>query len=171
MKRYWTDEERAILREVYAAYPHCRGRQGAERSAALHRRFPGRTAAAIKNQILVLGLSVQKTSLSGKVFEYLTRHGPMDVKGIAEILGASIEKTTNAIGHLASKQAICPSPDKHCWQIVNGPTDGSRTQRQPDGTIGITEEDLEWMRRYRAQRDSRIARLRQVNAGGGPCHS
>jgi len=89
MKRYWTDEERAILREVYAAYPSCRGRQGAERSAALQRRLPGRTAGAIKNQILVLGLSVQKISLSGKVFEYLTRHGPMDVKGIAEILGTS----------------------------------------------------------------------------------
>ncbi len=180
MKRYWTDEERAILREVYAANPDCRGRAGAGRHAELLRRLPGRTWPSIHNQIVVMGLAhhgiptkqrKRAPVLSGRAYECLDRHGPLTVRGVAELLGTSIERATNAVGHLASKKAICPSPDKHCWQIVSGPTDWSRTQRQPDGTIGITDEDLEWMRRYRAQRDSRIARLRQVNAGGGPCHS
>jgi len=178
--RLWTDEERAILREVYAATPECRGRAGAGRHHELLRRLPGRTWPSIHNQIVMLGLAhpgtpskkkARSPGLAGRAYECLAKHGPLSVRGIAELLGTSLGRATKAVGHLAGKQAICPAPDKHCWQIVNGPTDGSRTQRQPDGTIGITEEDMAWMRRYRAQRDSRIARLRQVNAGGGPCHS
>ena len=168
MKRYWTDEERAILREVYAATPECRGRAGVGRHHELLRRLPGRTWPSIHNQIVVLGLAhpgiptkqrKRDPGLAGRAYECLTRHGPMSVRGVSELLGTSIERATNAVGHLASKQAICPSPDKHCWQIVSGPTDWSRAQRQPDGNIGITEEDLAWMRRYREQRARRLAQI------------
>jgi len=165
--RFWTDEERAILREVYAATPACRGRAGVGRHHELLRRLPGRTWPSIHNQIVMLGLAhpgtpskkkARSPGLAGRAYECLAKHGPLSVRGIAELLGTSLGRATNAIGYLAGKQAICPAPDKHCWQIVNGPTDGSRTKRRIDWNAGITEEDHEWMQRYREQRERRLVK-------------
>lgn len=172
--RLWTDEERAILREVYAANPVCRGRAGAGRHHELLRRLPGRTWPGIHNQIVMLGLAHPGTptkkkerspGLAGRVYECLTRHGALRARDIAELLGSSLGRVTNAIGHLASKQAICPSADKHSWQIASGEVGFRPLRRQTTNwEAGITEEDRAWMRKYREQRNRRIALMNQRHA-------
>lgn len=163
----WTDEEVAALREVYYAL-----QPGKRRKAALLRRLPGRTHNGIKAQILKLGLAhpenppvprVRDPGLAGKIYECLTRHGPMSTIELTEMLGLALHPVTSAVGHLMRRAAIVPMGSRpHRWRINTtppGPVRRANTTRRADETAGITPDDLEWMRHYREQRARRLAQM------------
>ncbi len=170
---YWTDEERATLREVYyAVLP-----PGQFRKPELLRRLPGRTYNAIRHQILTLGLThpeaqkwrrVRDPGLAGKIYEALTRHGPMSSAELTELLGLDLRLVTNAVGHLMRRSALVKEGSRpHRWRINTtppGPVRRANTTRRADETAGITPDDLEWMRHYREQRQRRLAQM-----GEQPC--
>lgn len=166
---YWTDEERATLREVYyAVLP-----PGQFRKPELLRRLPGRTYNAIRHQILTLGLThpeaqkwrrVRDPGLAGKIYEALTRHGPMSSAELTELLGLDLRLVTNAVGHLVRRSALVKEGSRpHRWRINTTPPGPVRRNRNPprraDESAGITEEDHAWMRRYRDQRARRMAQM------------
>lgn len=166
---YWTDEERATLREVYyAVLP-----PGQFRKPELLRRLPGRTYNAIRHQILTLGLThpeaqkwrrVRDPGLAGKIYEALTRHGPMSSAELTELLGLDLRRVTNAVGHLMRRSALVREGSRpHRWRINTTPPGPVRhtPPRRVDWGVVITEEDHEWMRRYREQRERRLAKMEQ----------
>jgi len=160
-KNLWTEEEVATLREICTTLP-----PGGKLKAALLRRLPGRTHSAIKNQIRMLGLAhpekppkrrVRDPGTSGKIYECLTRHGPLSVPDLAELMGLPVHSVTNCVGHLVRRSAIVPEgPRPHRWAIAAHPPGPVRRNTRPAETAGITTEDLEWMRRYREQRERRL---------------
>ena len=169
MKSYWTDDEIATLREVYyAVLP-----PGQFRKPELLRRLPGRTYSAIKQKIITLGLAhdgiqkwrrVRDPGLAGKIYEALTRHGPMSSAELTELLGLDLCRVTNAVGHLMRRSAIVPEGSRpHRWRMNTTPPGPVRRNRNPprpaDESAGITEEDHAWMRRYREQRARRLAQM------------
>lgn len=161
-KRYWTDEELATLREVYAALP-----PGKNRKAELARRLPGRSANVIKNQIYSLGLARPATQqqnlrkgqgLAGRVYATLAQHGPLSVAQLAELMGLTVPQVSSAMSCLVYKRSVvCESSQRpRIWRVkVTGSWEN--TQRRVDWEAGITDEDHEWMRHYRERRERRLA--------------
>lgn len=168
MKRYWTDEELATLREVYATMP-----PGQSRKAELLQRLPGRTVNAIKNQIVSLGLARTATQeknrnkgqgLAGRVYATLAQHGPLSVAGLAEFMLLPVPAVSSAIAHLTSKRSVIYDSGRRPrqWRVRLTPGPARHTPpRRVDWGVGITEEDHEWMRRYREQRERRLAQMEQ----------
>lgn len=164
MKQYWTDAELTILREVYAALP-----PGKRRKDELLRRLPGRTYGAIRHQILTLGLThpeaqkwrrVRDPGLAGKIYEALTRHGPMSSAELTELLGLDLRRVTNAVGHLMRRSALVKEGSRpHRWRINTTPPGPVRRVPRGHKKTGITPEDMAWMRRYRDQRARRMAQM------------
>lgn len=161
----WTDEERATLRKIYAAHP-----PGKNRKAALLRRLPGRTYDGIKSQIFKCGLAhpgkppwrrVRTPGLSGKIYECITRVGPLSTTELAELLGIALQPVVSACGHLVRRGAIesvGPRPPR--WKISvspPGPVRRANATRRADETTGITPEDDAWMRYYREKYERRLA--------------
>lgn len=167
-KRYWTAEERENLREVYATMP-----PGQARKAELLQRLPGRTVNAIKNQIVSLGLAREATQekirskgqgLAGRVYATLARHGPLSVAGLAEFMMLPVPVVSSAMSHLVYKKSVVYDSGRkpRQWRIRLTPGPARHTPpRRVDWSTGITEEDHEWMRRYREQRERRLAQMEQ----------
>ena len=162
MKLPWTEEERAILREIHDA-----PLTPARRTAEYARRLPGRSAASIKSQIGSLGLARPATQqqnlrkgqgLAGRVYTALAQHGPLSVEALAELMGLTVPQVSSAMACLVYKRSVvCESSQRpRIWRAkVTGSWEN--TQRRVNWEAGITEEDRAWMRHYRERRERRLA--------------
>ncbi len=124
-------------------------------------------------------MNKKNRGLSGRVLSALTDHGPLSSYELAERLDVSPMNASAACGHLARREEIQHAPGtafrpngprgKTCyrWQINAYPpawVPTPATARRVDWEAGITEEDHAWMRRYRQQRERRLAQRGEGDA-------